>query len=131
MVFFSCYERGYSSFWCMGFSAQWLLLWSTQALGVWASVLWHTGLVAPLHVESSQIRNRTHVTCSGRRILIHCTTREVQEFFSNPSIELILLKIMNSMKFCEFNRAHLTFGKKTSLFYLTLLGSFGNSFVER
>ena len=80
-----------------------------QALGVW--VLWHMGWVALLHVESSQIRNRTHVTYSGWRILIHCTTREVQEFLSNPSIELIVLKIMNGMQFCELNRVHLTFSK--------------------
>ena len=34
-------------------------------------------LVAPQHVESSWTRDRTCVPCIGRRILIHCTTREV------------------------------------------------------
>ena len=37
------------------------------------------GLVAPGHVESSQTRNGTYVPCTGRRILIHRTTREVLE----------------------------------------------------
>ena len=35
------------------------------------------GLVAPWHVESSRIRDRTHVPCIGRQILMHCCTREV------------------------------------------------------
>ena len=37
----------------------------------------HTGLVVPRHVGSSWTRARTHVPCIGRRILNHCTTREV------------------------------------------------------
>ena len=36
-----------------------------------------TGLVAPQHVGSSQIRDQTHVTCIGRQILNHWMTREV------------------------------------------------------
>ena len=41
------------------------------------------GLVAPWHVGSSQTRAGTRVPCIGRRILNHCTTREVpkQYFF--------------------------------------------------
>ena len=39
--------------------------------------LWHTGLVAPKHVEPSRIRDQTCVPWIGRWILIHCTTREV------------------------------------------------------
>ena len=42
--------------------------------------LWPVGLVALLHVESSQTRDRTCVPCISRRILYHCTTREVQIF---------------------------------------------------
>ena len=34
------------------------------------------GLVAPRHVGSSQTRARTRVSCIGRQILNHCTTRE-------------------------------------------------------
>ena len=49
----------YSSLQRVGFSLQWFLL------------LWHIGLVAPGHVESSQARDRTHVPCIGRRILNH------------------------------------------------------------
>jgi len=36
--------------------------------------LWHTGLVAPWHMEFSQIRDQTHVSCVsciGRQILYH------------------------------------------------------------
>ena len=56
---------GYSSLRCAGFSLWWLLL------------LQSTGLVAPRHVGSAQTRARTRVPCIGRRILNHCTTREV------------------------------------------------------
>ena len=41
--------------------------------------LWHTGLVAPRHVGSSQTRARTCVPCIGRQILNHCATRETPE----------------------------------------------------
>ena len=37
------------------------------------------GLVVPWHVKSSQIRDRTHVSCIGRQILNHCITKEVQK----------------------------------------------------
>ena len=46
-----------------------------------AQQLWHTGLVAPQHVGSSQTRARTYVSCIGRRILNHCVTREALHFF--------------------------------------------------
>ena len=54
-----------------------------QTPGTWASVaaapgaraqaqwLWIMGSVAPWHVGSSQIRDQTHVSCIGRRILYH------------------------------------------------------------
>ena len=35
------------------------------------------GLVAPQHVGSLQTRDRTHVPCISKQILIRCTTREV------------------------------------------------------
>ena len=38
--------------------------------------MWCTGLVALQHAGSSQTRDRTHVSCIGRRILNHCVTRE-------------------------------------------------------
>ena len=39
--------------------------------------LWCTGSVAPWHVGSSWTREGTHVSCIGRWILNHWTTREV------------------------------------------------------
>ena len=36
------------------------------------------GLVAPRLVGSSQIRDRTHVSCIGRSILYHLATREAR-----------------------------------------------------
>ena len=53
---------------------QWLQL---PGSGVWLMCLWHMGLVAPRHVGSSWIRDRTCVSYIGRQILIHCTTKEV------------------------------------------------------
>ena len=46
-----------------------------------AQQLWHTGLVAPQHVGSSQTRDRTRVCCIDRQILYHWATREAL-FFS-------------------------------------------------
>ena len=43
--------------------------------------LWCMGLVALWHVGSSQTRDQTRVPYIGRWILIHCTTREVQQLF--------------------------------------------------
>ena len=45
--------------------------------GAQAQELWCMGLVALQHVESSQIRDWTHVPSIGRWILYHWTTREV------------------------------------------------------
>ena len=55
--------RGLQQLWLAGSRAQ-------------AQQLWHTGLVAPRHVGSSQIRARTRVPCIGRQVLNHCATRE-------------------------------------------------------
>ena len=44
--------------------------------------LWCMGLVALWRVESSRTRDRTRVTCTGRWILNHWTTREVFLSFS-------------------------------------------------
>ena len=43
-------------------------------------------LVAPGHVESSWPNDRTHVPYIGRKILIHCTTKEDPSIFSEPYI---------------------------------------------
>ena len=39
-----------------------------------------TGLGAPRHVGASQIRDRIHVSCTGRRILYHWASREALHF---------------------------------------------------
>ena len=36
---------------------------------VWAQKLWHTGFIALRHVQCSQTRGRTCVSCTGRQIL--------------------------------------------------------------
>ena len=65
-------SKGCSLLWCSDFSLWWLLLfWST------GSVVVEHRLVVLWHVESSQIRNWTHVPCIGEQILFHWTTREV------------------------------------------------------
>ena len=92
-------STGYSSSWCVSFALQGLLC-GVQALGAQASVvaahgilgcgsvgprmwvqkLWYMTTVV-LHVGSSWTRNQTHVLCISRKILKHCTTREVLFFF--------------------------------------------------
>ena len=53
------------------------------------------GLVAPWHVGSSWIRDRTRVPCIGRRILNHCTTREVPVCFLRVmDMFIILIAVM-------------------------------------
>ena len=90
-------SRGYSSMRCTGFSLRWLLLLRStgsrcagfsscgsraqqlQLAGsrAQAQQLWRTGLVAPRHVGSSRTRAQTRVSCTGRRIIDHCATRDV------------------------------------------------------
>ena len=53
---------------CMGFGSR----------RTWAHWLWCINLVAPWHVGYSQTRARVHVPCTGRWILNHWITREVQ-----------------------------------------------------
>ena len=43
----------------------------------WPRCWWHTGWAALWHVKYPQARDWTHVPSTGRRILNHCTTREV------------------------------------------------------
>ena len=52
------------------------------APGTWAQLLWHMGLVAGWHMESSWTRGRTRVPCIGRQVLNHWTTWEVQGCYS-------------------------------------------------
>ena len=56
-----------------------------QLPGSWlqAQQLWRAGLVAPRHVGSSWFRDRTRVSCIGRRILYYWATREAHHGLSN------------------------------------------------
>lgn len=48
-----------------------------KALGLWASLAVVQGSVTPRHVgESSWVRDRAHVPCTGRWMPIHRTTSE-------------------------------------------------------
>ena len=60
---FSSYGTWAQQLWLPGFRAQ-------------AQHLWHTGLAAPWHVGSSQIRDPTGVTCIAKQILSRWTTRK-------------------------------------------------------
>ena len=72
---------GCYSLWCSVFSLRWFLLWSTGSAapplqwlqlpgsGVSAHQLWHLDLVAPRHVGSSRIRDRSSVPSTGRQSL--------------------------------------------------------------
>ena len=76
-----------------GFSLRWLLLLQStgsahglQQLGLacsrtWAQQLWCTGLSCLRHVESFWTRDLSDVPCIGRWTPIHCTTREVLNFY--------------------------------------------------
>ena len=46
-----------------------------------AQQLWHPSSVILWHVTSSQIRDRTRVSCTGRWILYHWATKEVPNIF--------------------------------------------------
>ena len=72
-AFSSCSEQGLLS----SCSAQASLVAEHGLLGAWAQYLWHMGLAAPRHVESSR-PGMEPVLCIGRQILNHWTTTEVQ-----------------------------------------------------
>ena len=68
---------------CVGFSVPWLLCHKAKAPDKWDSVVAAPGLqsaglvegcrgsVAPRHVESSQIKDQTHVSCDGRQMILY------------------------------------------------------------
>ena len=58
---------------------------SSSASAQW---LWHRGLVAPQHTESSQIRDGTCVSCLHKQILYHPATRETHTAYGS-SLNLI------------------------------------------
>ena len=66
---------------CGGFSC--CRAWALGARVCRLQQLWLAGFVSPRHVGSSWTRDPTRVPCIGRRILNHCTTREVPLFALN------------------------------------------------
>ena len=74
-----------------------------SSCGSQAQYLWHTGLVVPWHVGSSQTRAPTSVPCIGRWILNHCATREVllRRF---PSKVLKVQPIFSLLPIVKFKR---------------------------
>ena len=94
MGFSSCGTAAHQ-LWLMGprmYRPLQLCVWAQQLQcmgpGAQAQELWCKGLVALRHVGSSWTWNRTYVSCIGRSILIHCTTREVPQIFSISSIQI-------------------------------------------
>ena len=73
-------SEGYSSLQHTGFSWWWLLLLWSPGSRLVGSVLMAHNWVALRHVGSSWTRDQTHVPCTGRQILIHCTTGEEPVF---------------------------------------------------
>ena len=88
---------------CAGFSLRFFLFRSKGSRAHWlqqlwllgsraqAQWLWHTGLVAPWHVEYSWIGDRTCISCIGRWIPHHWATREAPH-------QHILKMILTSMR---------------------------------
>ena len=60
-----------------------------SSFSVWAQQLWHSGLVAPRHVESSQNKDQTYGPCIDRQILNHC-------FHGSPEIEFLKILVRSS-----------------------------------
>ena len=94
---------------CSGFSC-----YRAQALGARASVFAARGSEAVVHRLScllhgmwdSGTRNRTHVPCIGRRLLIHCATREVPRFIYLRKILVGESKVKKLL--CQFPKGHLS-----------------------
>ena len=94
---------------CSGFSCH-----RAQALGARASVLAARGSEAVVHRLScllhsmwdSGTRNRTHVPCNDRRLLIHCATREVPRFIYLRKILVGESKVKKLL--CQFPKGYLS-----------------------
>ena len=83
-----CAGSGYSLLQCMGF------FWcEARVLGTRAWYLQSADIVAPGRVESSWTRDRAHVPCTGRRIRIHCTAREILLLLLMPPFFFLVAQI--------------------------------------
>ena len=61
------------------------------------------GLVAPQHVGSSKIRDRTPISCIGRQTLYHWATREVPDHFLVRLPVFLILSYMSCLYILEIN----------------------------
>ena len=77
-------ECRFQQLWPMGSVVAAPVLWSI------AQQLWPTGLVASRHVGSSWTRDRTHVSCTGRRILYPEPRRKPRNCFKFWKVSLLL-----------------------------------------
>ena len=111
-------RMGYSLLLRAGFSLQWLPL--LQSMGSRAQVpsLWHMGLFALWHVGSSQIRDRTCVSCIGRQILYHRAAGEAQLVFITHFYFCFYHLYMHLplLLHCIFLRNHHSFATSHSVF---------------
>ena len=73
-------SEGYFSLRCKVFPLLWILLLHSVGSRVRVQELWHTGLVAPQHVEFSQNKDQTSVPCIARWILKPWATREMRDW---------------------------------------------------
>ena len=76
----------------------------------WAQQLWCRGLAALRHVESSQSSDQTHISCIGRLILNHWTTRKVHFCFP-----FYFVRLYTDLHICLFFMVFTFIWKKISL----------------
>ena len=98
-----------------------------QAPDAQAQQLWLTGLIAPWHVGSSQTRAQTHVSCIGRQILNHCTTREALRNFQNLKKKGKWRELGKFQFCCIFPIFYVYFFFKQDLYFLPFLNFFSYS----
>ena len=84
--------RGFSS------CSMWANTYGSQLENTGSTAVVHTSLVAPQHVGSSQIRDETHVSCVGWRILYHWATRET------PRTTEIFKSLSNCRAICMYSQ---------------------------
>ena len=79
-------------------------------------------LVAPGQVESSWTRDRTHVPCTGRRTLTHCTAREILLLLLMPLFFFLVAQIWFRGKRSEISTSSMMTRQQTQPWYFRLLG---------
>ena len=77
--------------------------------------LWHRGSVVLWHVGSSWIRDRTHVSCTGRQVLYHWVTREALGAIVTKWFIHLILETLSSRPPC-FSWFSLLTGRSSASF---------------